>query len=124
MFRSTIKRAISIVAMSACLALPAACHSRSRPRPAVEPIVDIREAAEAGNPAAQYELGKMYREGRDAASDPVTAYVWFHLAAIGGHGPAGKSRDELAETLTPEQIEEARHLVEKWGFIQFMEQFE
>jgi len=92
--------------------------------PAVERIASIREAAEAGNPAAQYELGRMYREGRDAALDPLTAYVWFHLAALGGHGPAGEARDELAETLTPEQIEEARHLVKKWGFIQFMGLFE
>jgi hypothetical protein len=92
--------------------------------PGVEPRAGIREAAESGDPQAQYELGLNYRDGRDAALDPVTAYAWLHLSALGGHGQARESRDELAATLTPEQIDEALRIARSWGVIQFNELFE
>jgi hypothetical protein len=92
--------------------------------PGVEPRAGIREAAESGDPQAQYELGLNYRDGRDAALDPVTAYAWLHLSTLGGHGQAREARDKLAATLTPEQIDEALRIARSWGVIQFNEQFE
>jgi hypothetical protein len=92
--------------------------------PELESRVYTREAAESGDPRAQYELGLRYRDGRDAAMDPVTAYAWLHLSVLGGHAQAREARDELAATLTREQIEEALRIARSWGVLQFNELFE
>jgi len=91
--------------------------------PVAEPLTAILELAEVGDVEAQYELGKMYRDGREATLDPVTAYVWFHLAVLGGHDTAREARDELAATLTPEEIDEALWLAKKRTWFQFIERF-
>jgi hypothetical protein len=46
----------------------------------------------------------------------VQAYFWCNLAAslIGGFFPVEKTRDELEESMTPEQILEAQRLARDW----------
>ena len=44
----------------------------------------IRRLAEEGDPEAQYELGLLYRNGRDAPENYDEAKEWFELAAEQG----------------------------------------
>jgi localization factor PodJL len=44
----------------------------------------LREAATAGNAAAEYEVGLRYAEGRGVTADPVQAVRWLELAAKQG----------------------------------------
>ncbi len=49
---------------------------------------DYRAAAEAGDPAAQFALGKCYEEGRGVEQDWHTALRWYETAAGLGHAGA------------------------------------
>ena len=44
--------------------------------------------AEAGNAAAQYNLGILYENGLGVAQDAVKAYLWYVEAARQEYGPA------------------------------------
>lgn len=77
-------------------------------------------AAEQGHPLSQYRLGLMYRAGTGMPKDYVQAYKWVSLAA--SRFPADyarlnsviKDRDNIPKLMTPEQIAEARKLIEAW----------
>jgi TPR repeat protein len=47
-------------------------------------LARIREAAEQGNPDAQFELGKRYELGDGVPRDFSAAYSWLQKAAQGG----------------------------------------
>lgn len=51
------------------------------------PIV-LREAAEAGDPAALFEIGARYSDGRGAKADNKKAAEWYERAAEAGLAPA------------------------------------
>ena len=44
--------------------------------------------AEEGNPAAQYNLAQMYRQGQGVARDYAQAAKWYRLAASQGDAPS------------------------------------
>jgi len=44
-----------------------------------------RQAAQAGEPCAQYDLGRLYHAGRGVRQDQATAREWITRAAIQGH---------------------------------------
>ena len=44
----------------------------------------LRAAAEAGHPAAEYQLGTMYETGRSVPQDYAEAAKWYRLAAESG----------------------------------------
>jgi len=72
-----------------------------------------RNAAERGEPLAQYQLGRMYTEGQGADADPLKAYMWVELASKRSTGPLKEKCLEflahLAERLAPAGVEgEAR----------------
>ena len=69
-----------------------------------------RLAAEQGVAEAQANLGLMYVTGQGVAQDMVRAYMWFDLAAALGNDSARKNRDLAAESLSPEQIAEAKRM--------------
>ena len=48
----------------------------------------LRSLADAGDPAAQYEVGLRYAEGRGLTRDPRQAVAWFEKAAARGSAPA------------------------------------
>jgi hypothetical protein len=52
--------------------------------------------------------------------DPISAYVWLNLSSIFGQTDAAATRDELAATMSPEQIDEAQRLSRDWGLFYFM----
>lgn len=54
-----------------------------------------RQAAEAGDPDAQNELGVMYRDGRGLPPSTVAAAEWFHRAAEQRHADASVALSEL-----------------------------
>lgn len=49
-------------------------------------LTTFRTLAEEGNPAAQYNLAQMYRQGLGVASDYAQAAKWYRLAASQGDG--------------------------------------
>ena len=48
------------------------------------------------------------------ARDEIKAYQWFDLAARAGDSEAEKALADVAGTMTPEQIGEARQHVRDW----------
>ena len=89
-----------------------------------------RRAAEQGHTGAQLRLGRLYRDGKGVPQDYVAAYRWIHLAALdscepsdialssGGTlrrlCPAHDERDQIAQLMPSEQIEEARRAARDW----------
>ena len=66
--------------------------------------------AEQGNADAQYNLGLMYANGDGVLQDYVYAHMWFNIAASSGHKNASKTRDIVAERMTPADISTAQDL--------------
>ena len=56
----------------------------------------------------------MYVRGEGAPQDYIEAHKWFNLAAEQGHARAVRSRDNLAEKMTADQIAEAQRLAAEW----------
>jgi TPR repeat protein len=72
------------------------------------------QAADQGHVKAQANLGVMYAHGEGVVPDLVLAYFLLDLAAAQGNGNAVNNRDLVAEHMTPEEIGEARQMVEEW----------
>jgi len=77
-----------------------------------------RQASYQGFPIAQYMLGTMYATGQGVAKDLVQAHMWLSLAGTQGNEATRqgtlRTRDLLAEQMTPEQIQEAERLARDW----------
>jgi uncharacterized protein len=83
-----------------------------------EAAVWYRRAAEKGNVFAQSMLAQLYAEGQGVPKDYVSAYRWFIVAAanpvLEGElerkmaAESARSRDLLANLMTPAQIAEAQ----------------
>ncbi|MDR1828736.1 MAG: sel1 repeat family protein, partial [Methylobacteriaceae bacterium] len=56
---------------------------------------DTLKSAEAGDPEAQYTLGRMYRGGDGVPRDNGEALRWFRKAAEQGHPDAQYSLAEM-----------------------------
>ncbi len=68
-------------------------------------------AAKKGHAESQYRLGYMYVRGIGGVSqNNIQAHMWFNLAALQGFEDAAIRRDEIAKTMTPEEIAEAERL--------------
>ena len=74
----------------------------------------LRPLAEQGIAEAQFNLGRMYRDGQGLPKDYAAAHMWFTLAIVQGLEEAQKARDSLAKRMTHGQIEEATLLVREW----------
>ncbi|HVZ29982.1 MAG TPA: hypothetical protein VG839_06280 [Asticcacaulis sp.] len=66
-------------------------------------------AVVTGYAPAQYEYGNYYLKYGSAAAGPVTAYLWFDLAAQNGHADAAKARDALTAKLTPTDLQQIKN---------------
>ena len=83
----------SVTVNAAAPAVPApAPADPPRPDPAetdvtVLPVAALRERAEAGDAAAQTELGERYEHARGVEQDYGVAVSWFRRAADQGHAP-------------------------------------
>ena len=78
-------------------------------------LVDWYEkVAEQGDCRAQYTLAEMYREGKGVPQDYVIAYAWFNIIVFKDwtrfRKRAEKSRDEMVEMMSPDQIDKGKKL--------------
>ena len=98
-----------------------------------------RRAAMQGDSFGEESLGRIYETGTGVPQDYVQSYKWFNLAAaqgfvssdvyfafdygvahqaaaiaIQGFEPAQKSRDQIAQKITPDQIAEAQRLSDEF----------
>ena len=76
--------------------------------------VYISEAANAGDPEAQFQLGQLHFKGIDGAIDLVQAYKWLTLAKDAGHVLAEAERDSISQNMKNDQIIAAKRLARKF----------
>jgi TPR repeat protein len=99
---------------------------RGVPQDYAEAAKWLRKAAEQGEPNAYFTLGDLYVNGKGVSQDYIEAYKWYSLSAADendsnvkmlknfGVESASKSRDRLAQQMTPEQIAEAQELAREF----------
>ena len=73
-----------------------------------------RQAADKGNPDAQYNLGAVYASGKGVPRDDVTALMWLNLAASAGNQDALEEGYAVERRMSPAQVAEARKLAQAW----------
>lgn len=81
-----------------------------------------RQAANQGQPVAQYLLGVMRAQGYGVSRDPVAAYKWLTLALrkradVLAYNPAydpRQARDELVREMTRDQRTRAERAAREW----------
>lgn len=73
-----------------------------------------QKAAEENFVEAQIMLSDMYFMGVGTSKDNVKAYMWLNLAQDQGPGRVEKLVEIITKEMTPEQIEEAKKLVQEW----------
>lgn len=78
-------------------------------------VAEWKQAAETGDPRAQFRLGQIYEQGRDAIQNLVEAHRWYNIAACQGNEEAMQGRDRIAKQLTVEELGKARQLASTWG---------
>ncbi len=71
-------------------------------------------AAEQGVAEAQISIGQMYWGGFGAAQDNVQAHMWFTIASELGDYDAAFKRDDIAASMSAEEISEADRLASVW----------
>ena len=84
------------------------------PQNYAEAVKWYRLATDQGSADAQYNLGGMYATGQGVQQDNVSAYMWLSLSAARGEQSAIKSRDLIAQHMTPAQIAEAQKRAREW----------
>lgn len=72
----------------------------------------FRAMAEQGNAKAQSVLGAMYRRGQGVSRSPVRAFLWFSRAAASGDTKAKAELREVSQTMTPEELSQAREMAQ------------
>lgn len=72
------------------------------------------KAAELGVKDSQYNLGILAAKGVGMTQSLEESYKWFALVAKAGDKDAATKRDEIANSLRPEQLERARAAAELW----------
>jgi localization factor PodJL len=72
------------------------------------------KAAELGVRDSQYNLAVLLGRGLGAPMDLAQSYVWFSVAASQGDEDAGKTRDEVAQRLKPEDLAAAKTRAAGW----------
>ena len=71
-------------------------------------------AAELGVTDSQFNLGILAAKGVGMQQNLEESYKWFALVAKTGDRDAAAKRDEIANSLRPEQLQRARGVVELW----------
>ncbi len=72
----------------------------------------FRPLAEQGNAKAQNALGVMYRRGQGVARNSVRAFLWFSRAAARGDATAKAELHDVSQTMTPEELAQAREMAQ------------
>ena len=77
-------------------------------------VEELEPLANAGDPYAQYMLGRLYMAGNGVIQDFVEAHKWFNLAAARNHGYAAQAREATASRMNSAQIGRAQELARRW----------
>ena len=102
------RRTGTAAAVAAALLVVAASAAQAQGVPAA-----LRTAAEAGQPAAQFELANIYFQGQDIPRDYVAALSWYFRAAGGGNPGAAFAIGEMyakGQGVRRDPVEAARWL--------------
>jgi len=88
--------------------------------PEVQPDMDkavgwFQKAADLGIKDSQFNLGILYGQGMGVPQNLGTSYKWFALAAKTGDSDANKKRDEVANAMDPDDLDDARKEVNNWA---------
>jgi TPR repeat protein len=78
----------------------------------VPAIQVFRVMAAQGNAKAQHLVGVMYHKGEGVARNSVRAFAWFSLAAAQGDRDAQAKLREVSQSMTPEEIAQARDMAQ------------
>lgn len=70
--------------------------------------------AQAGNVAAQFNLGTLYHRGASVPKDFTKAYTWYAISALNGDKDGGKWRDYMFNKLTAKELETAQKFIKQW----------
>ena len=79
-----------------------------------ETVYWYTKAAAQNYTKAQYKLGHLYANAKGTPQDYIKAYTWYEIASKRGEKSARNERDEIAEKMTSEEIEEALSFVKEW----------
>lgn len=80
-------------------------------------LSEFERLAEAGNVAAQYNLGFMRARGLGGPVDLVAAYQWFALVAKAGQERGVQALHEVRDRMTAAQIAEGDARIGAWRAI-------
>jgi TPR repeat protein len=72
----------------------------------------FRPLAEQGNAKAQSVLGVMYHRGEGVARSSVRAFIWLSRAAARGDARAKVELRDVSQTMTPEELSQAREMAQ------------
>ena len=78
----------------------------------VPAIQVFRAMAEQGNVKAQGVLGVMYRRGQGVTRNSARAFLWFSRAAKRGDIRAKAELREVSQTMSPEELRQAREMTD------------
>jgi TPR repeat protein len=86
-----------------------AAYNRGDYTPAIQLF---RPLAAKGNAKAQHLIGVMYHRGEGVARNSVRAFAWFSLAAAHGDREAKARLRDVSQTMTPEELAQARNMAQ------------
>jgi TPR repeat protein len=73
-----------------------------------------QKSAQQGFRIAQLRLGELYRDGLGVKQDKIQAYAWMSTAVANGYEQARLARDELAKTLSQNELIQSEMLAKKY----------
>ncbi|MCW8983527.1 MAG: sel1 repeat family protein [Gammaproteobacteria bacterium] len=79
-----------------------------------ESVKWYRKAAENGLPSAQGQMGVIYVTGDGVEMDTIEAYKWAVIAVANGHQQSADFRDNVAKSMSTDQIVEAVARAKAW----------
>jgi hypothetical protein len=80
-----------------------------------ERLAWLCQAADQGNPEAQYRLALLYRYGKEGLPQSNTwSYVWYQLAQSNGHWAAAGETGELLKLMSPSETMEGKRMLQTW----------
>ena len=74
----------------------------------------FRQAAEHGLRDSQFNLAILYARGLGIEADQKEAYKWFAIAAAQGDREAEQKRDEIASSLSADDVAVAKRMARNW----------
>lgn len=74
----------------------------------------FEQAAARGMKDSQFNLGMLYARGLGVKQDMQTSYKWFSLAANRGDKDAAKARDDIARSLSPDDMSRLNDEIAAW----------